>query len=146
MKVVLGLIRLLGYLLGGFALLSGAADVLGFIPHSYETPPWTARFVAALPSMLAGVVLLVPIRHFLTGPKYCVLAVAYALLVLATAILSLQGLTDYASGAKDPAIVPFALAVFYIPAANAFVLWRLHRDRERQSDNSIKPNPFGGPA
>jgi hypothetical protein len=146
MKIVLILIRLTGYLLGSFALFSGLADVLGFIPHSYETPPWSARLIAALPLMLAGIVLLVPIKYCLRGAMYYALAAAYALVVLAVAILSAQALIGYFSGTKGPAVVPIAMTFLYIPVANAFVLWRMHRDHKRPPNNSFKPNPLRGSA
>jgi len=146
MKAIFSLIRLTGYLLGSFALFSGLADVLGFIPHSHETPPWTTRLMAALPSMLAGIVLLVPIKYFLRGAMYYALAAAYAFVVLAAAILGAQGLIGYWSGAKDPAVVLVVMVFFCTPAANAFVLWRMRRDHKRPPNNSFKPNPHRGSA
>ncbi|MBD9437653.1 hypothetical protein IB223_16270 [Pseudoxanthomonas sp. PXM03] len=140
MKVVFILIRLTGYLLGSFALFSGVADVLGFIPHSYETPPWPARLMASLPSMLAGAVLLVPIKYCLRGAMLYVLAAGYALVVLAAVVLSVQALIGYSSGTKGPAIVPAAMIFLYIPVANAFVLWRMRRDYKGPPNNSFKPN------
>ena len=146
MKALFVLIRLTGYLLGSFALLSGFADVLGFVPHSHETPTWSARLIAALPSMLGGVVLLMPIKHFLCGTRYYVLAGGYTILILAVATLAAQGLIAYFSGAKDPAVVPVAMAFLYIPVANAFVLWRMRRDLKKPPNNSFKPNPLRGSA
>src|SRR5690606_14699598 len=146
MKAICYFIRLTGYLLGLFVLVSGVADVLGYVPHSYEMPPWTTRLLDALPAMLSGIVLLTPIKYFLRGIKYYALAAAYALVVLAAAILCVQGLTDYLAGTKDPAIVPFSAIVFAIPAANAFVLWYMRRDRTGPPNSSFKPKPLRGSA
>ena len=146
MKIVFLLIRLTGYLLGSFALFSGAADVLGLIPHSHETPPWSARLMTSMPSMLAGAVLLVPIKYCLRGTKYYFLAAGYTVVVLAAALLSAQALVGYFSSAKDPAIVPTAMVFLYIPVANAFVFWRMRRDYKGPPNKSFKPNPLRGSA
>ncbi|MEJ2791746.1 MULTISPECIES: hypothetical protein [unclassified Pseudoxanthomonas] len=146
MKALFVLVRLTGYLLGSFALLSGFADVLGFVPHSYGTPTWSARLIASLPSMLGGIVLLMPIKYFLHGARYYLLAGGYATLILAVAVLAALDLIAYFSGHKDPAVVPVAMAFLYIPVANAFVLWRMRRDLKGSPNNSFKPNPLSGSA
>jgi len=144
MKVTCIIVRFIGCLVGMFVLVSGVADVLGFVPYSYATPPWTSRLVSASPAMLGGIVLLAPIRYFLRGKKYVLLAAGYILLVLAVAVQSVLGISDYLGGTKHWAVVPTGLAFLVIPAANAFVLWYRRQSSVRSPNNSFKGKPLRG--
>ena len=144
MKGICILIRIGGSLLGLFVLVSGVADVLGFVPYSDATPPWTARLISALPAILGGVILLAPIKYFLREKPYAVLATAYAILVLAVAVQGGQGVLGYLEGIKHWAILPTSLAFLAIPAANAFVLWYSHQRSVRPPNNSFKGKPLRG--
>ena len=70
MKAICHSIRFLGLLMGLFLLASGIANTLGFVPYSHETPAWSVRLVSSAPSMLVGLVLLLPNRHFLSERKF----------------------------------------------------------------------------
>jgi hypothetical protein len=130
-------VRIAAWLLGLFVLVSGAMDVLGFIPYSDEMPHWRSRLVSSLPSMLSGVVLLLPMSRFLFGRRYLVLAVAYCALASATAVMAALGIYDYAGGTKHWAVIPASLVFFAIPFSNALLLWRLHRAAARAPDNAM---------
>jgi hypothetical protein len=127
MVVVKTLVRLVAWLVGLFVLLGGLADIAGLIPHSNEMPPWPVRVISSLPSMVGGVILLTPMSRFLSGRRYALLAVGYAILVLGAAILAAQGIHAYLGGGRHWAVVPASLATFSIPLANALLLWWLHR-------------------
>lgn len=127
MFVVKGLVRLAAWLAGLFFVLGGLMNIFGFIPYSYEMPPWPSRLISSLPSMIAGVVLLTPMSRLLSGRRYALLAVSYGGLVLWTAVMAAQGIHEYLSGGKHWAIVPTSLVMLSIPFANALLLWWLHR-------------------
>jgi uncharacterized membrane protein HdeD (DUF308 family) len=130
-------VRIAAWLLGLFVLVSGAMDVLGLIPYSDEMPHWRSRLVSSLPSMLSGVVLLMPMSRFLFGRRYLFLAVAYCALVSATAVMAALGIHDYVGGTKHWGVIPASLVFFAIPFSNALLLWRLHRGAARAPDNAM---------
>jgi hypothetical protein len=88
--------------------------------------------------MAGGIVLLTPMSRFLGGRRYALLAVGYAILVLAAAISAAQGIHAYLGGERHWAIVPTSLATFSIPLANALLLWWLHRTGS-MPDKAIEP-------
>jgi hypothetical protein len=137
MKAVRVSIRLAAWLLGLFVLVSGVMDVLGLIPYSNEMPPWRSRLLSSLPSMLGGVVLIIPMSRFLCGRRYAFLAVAYCGLVSAAAVMAGLGIYDYVRGTKHWGIIPASLAFLAIPFANALLLWWLHRGAVRTPNNSM---------
>ena len=124
-------VRIAAWLLGLFVLVSGAMDALGLIPYSIEMRHWRSRLVSSLPSMLSGVVLLLPMSRFLFGRRYVFLAVAYCALVSATAVMAALGIRDYVGGTRHWGVIPTSLVILAISFSNALLLWRLHRGAAR---------------
>jgi hypothetical protein len=116
-------IRILGVLLGAFAVFSAIANIFGFVPNSVEPwPPLLSRFLSSLPSLAGGFVLLIPMRHFSSGIVYRLLAVAYVMLCLAATALAISGVIGYAQGIKHWAVLPVGLVILAIVAANGLLL------------------------
>ena len=127
-------IRVVGCMLGLFLFGTGLLDILGYMPHSNEMP-WTERLTASLPAMIAGAVLLLPMRGFIRGPRYAALQAIYLVLVFAVLMKLTDGALDYLQGQLHPAVIPTALVLVSIVAANAGVLWLMHRRAARPSDD-----------
>jgi hypothetical protein len=141
MNVLCHITRSFGCWLGLFFVVSGVADVFGFVPHSEEMPPWTARLISNAPPILVGVVLLAPVRHFLRGTKAKALAFAYAVASIWVLRLAVGSLSDFAAGGKHWAIVPISLALAAIALANGAVLLYRCVQTSRPPNHSVKPTP-----
>ena len=76
-------------------------------------------------------ILLVPMGKFSSGRPFVALAFAYAVMVLAAALLAIQGIVHYLQGGKHWGIIPASLVIASIPAANALLLWWTHRASSR---------------
>lgn len=139
MNVLCHLIRFLGCGLGLFMMVSGTADVLGFVPHSNETPPWTARLIANSPSMFVGAVLLVPVRHFLLGAKVVALGCGFAVANMWALLSAVDGIAAYMSGGRHWGIIPASLVPLAIISANTAALAFLRWQATRPPGNSFKP-------
>lgn len=133
LKVLSLLVRGLAWLAGSVMVISSVADVLGYVPYSYETPPWTQRLLSNLPVIASGLVLLAPMRWFLRGLRFRLLMAAYGVLVATQAWASLRDGLAYLEGHKSWQIVPAALVFLAVPAANALLLWWRHRGAVRAS-------------
>src|SRR5262245_527822 len=122
------LIRIVGVLLGASAVLVAFANVAGLMPGSVEPgPPIVSRLLSSLPSMAAGLVLLIPMKRFTSGIGYRMLAAACVLLCLATAALAISGIVGYAQGDKHWAVVPVGLVLVAIVCGNGLLLLRARR-------------------
>lgn len=142
MNALCHLIRFLGCSIGLFFVVSGIADVLGFVPYSDETPPWTARLISSAPSMFVGIVLLVPVRYFLRDARFVALACAYGLAIAWALSSAVHGLAAYASGGRHWGIVPTSLVPLGFIAANAAVLLFRRWQATRLLGHSIDPTSF----
>ena len=123
MWLLCAVIRLCGLLLGLFAVLSGVADVAGFLPYSDATPPWTERLLSNLPMLVGGLILLLPINRFLAQSRFRFLLGAYLLLLLAVLALAAQGVIDYRAGLKHWVVLWPGLIILSVVAGHIFVLW-----------------------
>jgi hypothetical protein len=118
-------IRIVGVLLGTSALIVAVANVAGLVPQSVEPgPPVLSRLLSSLPSLAAGLVLLMPMRYFASGIGYRLLAAAYVLVCLATAALAISGIIGYLQGSKHWAVVPVGLVLMAIVCGNGLLLLR----------------------
>lgn len=127
-------VRVMGCLLGMFLLFTGLLDVLGYVPYSNEMPPWPDRLTSSLPSMLGGAVLLLSMRRFTLGPRYAVLQAAYLVIVFAGLMKLAEDSLGYLQGHVHGAVIPTAAVLVSIVAANAGVLWHMHRRAANPSD------------
>jgi hypothetical protein len=110
-------------LLGAFADFSAIANIFGLVPHSVEPgPPLASRLLSSVPSLVGGLVLLIPMRHFASGIGYRLLSAGYILLFLATATLAISGVIGYAEGSKHWAVLPAALILLTIVCGNGLLL------------------------
>ena len=133
MKLLFLLVRGLAWLAGSFLLLTSVADVLGFVPYSDETPPWTQRLLSRLPVIASGLVLLAPMRWFLRGYRFRLLIAAYGVMVATQAWDGVRDGLAYLHGQASWHIIPAALFFVAVPLANALLLWWRHRDSVRAS-------------
>jgi hypothetical protein len=116
-------IRIAGVLLGAFAFFLAIANVAGFVPHSVEPgPPLISRLLSSFPSLAAGLVLMIPMRHFASGIGQRLLAGAYVLVCLAAAALAISGIIGYVQGSKHWAVVPVGLGLLAIVCGNGLLL------------------------
>ena len=135
------LIRFFGCSIGLFMVVSGVADILGFVPYSDETPPWSTRLISSAPPMLVGTVLLVPIRHSLRELKFFVLLCAYGVTIVWALSLAIHGLAAYATGGRHWGIVPSSIIPIGVISANAAVLLFRRWQSTRPPNQSFKPTP-----
>lgn len=120
------IIRFVGVSIGLMTLLSGIANILGFIPYSYSEPPMAERALSSLPSLLSGFVLLIPHRIFSLGVKFKSLMLAYLFVSLAASALLVEGLISFSAGSKSWHVVPLGIFILLIPLTNAYALYRRH--------------------
>ena len=131
-------IRVMGFLLGLFAVVAGVADVLGVVPHSNEIPPLLHRLASNLPLVAAGLALLLPMKRFDHGTSYHALQSAYVILAAIAALKVIDGLMGYLSGRLHWAVVPASIALGAIVCGNAWLLWYMHQGAKHSPNNSLK--------
>jgi hypothetical protein len=139
MNLLCHLVRFFGCMIGLFFVASDFADVLGFVPYSDETPPWTERLLHSAPTMFVGLVLLMPVRYSLRDAKFVILAFAYAAAIAWAVSSAIHGLSAYAAGGRHWGIVPTSLVPLGFISANAAVLLFRRWQAARPPNNSFKP-------
>ena len=135
--------RAFGVLLALFLAMSVLVTLSGEL-NSIEAPPLDQRLVSVLPAVALCVLLLLPQRFFLHGARYKALIVAFALAVLALALVIGRDIGRTLSGEVHWASVPVGKAFCLIVVGNGIALWA--QRRRLPPNNSFKPNPLRGSA
>lgn len=139
MRILCTVVRAIGVFLGLFLVAMVFAGIFGSMPDSDDIPRSSAeRLASGLPTLIFGILLLLPQTLFLRGKRHLFLMFCYVVLILTALTLAILGIVDYYTDGKHWLIIPTNLILLAVPISNAFVLWYLKRHPRAPPDNLVE--------